>query len=181
MNSLAKPLRDLETHGPALRPWFVLFACATLAVALIAGSQRATTAQSALSGPTTPTAPTAMPAPSDRPPTTRSEFAPTFADAAESLRTGRYADAYGRFVRLADEGDIEAARIALVMHALGPRAFGSSWDATVEQLIEWTQWSEASAKEDLARLRATLHGRSDIPIGRDPPLQSAVSIKGPAR
>ena len=164
MNFIAQLVRNHEPMVSALRPWLVFVACAALAVALIATSQRASTA--VLPSPA-PTASTTAIAPSDRVATMpRTEFAPTFADAAESLRNGRYADAYGRFARLADEGDIDAARMALVMHALGPRAFGSTWDATVEQLAEWTQWSEAAANDELAQLRAALQGHSAYGIAR---------------
>ena len=155
MNFIAQLLHNHKTIVPALRPWLVFVACAALAMALIATSQRASTAVLPQVGPAAPMTTTA---PSDRPAMPRTEFAPTFADAAESLRNGRYADAYGRFVRLADEGDIDAARMALVMHALGPRAFGSTWDASVEQLVEWTRWSDVAANEELAQLRTALHG-----------------------
>ena len=156
MNFIAKLVRRHEAIVPAWRPWLIFLGCTALATALIATSQRASTAVLA---PPVPTAPMTTNAPSDHPAMPRAEFAPTFADAAESLRNGRYADAYGRFVRLADEGDIDAARIALVMHAMGPRAFGSTWDVTAEQLMEWTRWSEVAANEELAQLRAALHGR----------------------
>jgi hypothetical protein len=155
MNFIAQLVRNHEPVVSALRPWLVFVACAALAVALIATSQRASNA--VLPSPV-PSRPMTTIAPSDRPTMPRTEFAPTFADAAESLRNGRYADAYGRFVRLADEGDIDAARVALVMHALGPKLFGSAWDATAEQLVEWTHWSEAAATEELAQWRAALHG-----------------------
>ena len=39
--------------------------------------------------------------------------APTFADASRLFRAGRYAAAYGRFVTMANEGDMHAARVAL--------------------------------------------------------------------
>ena len=97
---------------------------------------------------------TASPLP-DRPALPRTEFGPTFAGAAESLRAGRHAEAYGRFVALADEGDVNAARIALVMHRFGPDVFGSAWDASAEQLVEWTRRSEAAAENEIAHLRST--------------------------
>ena len=83
----------------------------------------------------------------ERTATPRTAFAPTFADAAEALRAGRHAEAYGRFVALADEGDVDAARIALVMHRFGPALFGSPWDASVEQVAQWTRWSEVAAEK----------------------------------
>jgi hypothetical protein len=168
MNFIARYIRHHETMVGVLRPWLVFVGCAGTAIALIATSQRASTA---MLEPPVPIAPVTAAAPSDRAALPHTEFAPTFADAAASLRHGRYADAYGRFVRLADEGDIDAARVALVMHALGPRLFGSAWDATAEQLMEWTRWSDAAAAEELAQLRAALQGpgASRSPLQRPSP------------
>jgi hypothetical protein len=96
----------------------------------------------------------------DRPTMPRVEFAPTFSAAAESLRAGRHAEAYGRFVVLADEGDVDAARIALLLHRFGPDVFGSAWDASVEQVVEWTRWSEAATAKELAQLRGMAGAKS---------------------
>ena len=156
MNFIADFVRSHATTVPTVRLCFVLLACAAVAAAQIATLRPGSVATPSPRPPMT--APKTTTAPPDGPAMPRTEFAPTFEDAAESLRSGRYADAYGRFVRLADEGDVDAARMALVMHALGPKAFGSAWDATVEQLAEWTRWSEAAAKEDLGQLRAALQG-----------------------
>ena len=89
------------------------------------------------------------------PPTVRVAFAPTFGEAAEALRRGRHAEAYGRFVALADDGDVDAGRIALLMHRFGPAVFGSTWDASTDQLALWTRWSSVAAERDLAQLRPT--------------------------
>jgi len=142
-----------ETTVSTLRLWLVFFAFAGVAALLITALQRLDD----LSRPTLPSAPTTASAPHDRPPMPHAALAPTFAAAAESLRTGRHAEAYGRFVTLAEEGDADAGRIALVMHRFGPAIFGSSWDASVEQIEEWTQWSEAAAQKELAQLRAAAH------------------------
>jgi len=85
-----------------------------------------------------------------RPP--HAAFAPTFADAAGLLRVGRHAEAYGRFVALADDGDVDAARFALLMHRYGPAVFGSAWDASPEQVADWTRSSARAADEELANL-----------------------------
>ncbi len=80
--------------------------------------------------------------------------APTFAEASRLFRSGRHAAAYGRFVTLANEGDMHAARVALVMHRFGPTLFGSDWDATTEELAEWSRLARAAEQADLeARLR----------------------------
>ena len=61
-----------------------------------------------------------------------------FAEASRLFRDGRHAAAYARFIQLANEGDREAASIALVMHRHGPVLFGSLWDATTEELEYWS-------------------------------------------
>ena len=162
-----KPIIDLERGRRAslstLRPWLVFLACSAVAALLIAALQRAGEAFSspaALGATGAAAAQVAGSTRFDRLQAPRTAFAPTFADAAESLRTGRYAEAYGRFVALADNGDIDAARIALVMHRYGPAVFGSAWDASGEQLAQWTQWSAVAAQQELAQLRATTNGSS---------------------
>jgi hypothetical protein len=60
------------------------------------------------------------------------------ARAIAAFRAGRFSEAYGRFVALADLGDAEAARLALWMYQRGPSLFGSDWDATPDQLSDWT-------------------------------------------
>ena len=80
--------------------------------------------------------------------------APTFAEASRLFRAGRYAAAYGRFVTMANEGDMHAARVALVMHRFGPTLFGSDWDATTEELAEWSRLARSAEPADIdARLR----------------------------
>jgi hypothetical protein len=138
-----------------LRLWLVFLTFAGVAALLIATLQRL---DAALSPPPVPRPPTMASAKPDPHAIPHEVFVPTFADAAESLRIGRYAEAYGRFVRLADEGDVDAARIALVMHRFGPEVFGSAWDASVEQLAEWMQWNKAASEKELAQLRSAARG-----------------------
>ena len=69
----------------------------------------------------------------------RSEHASVLhARAVDAFRAGRFPEAYGRFVRLADLGDAEAARLALWMYQRGPTLFGREWDATPEQIADWS-------------------------------------------
>lgn len=68
---------------------------------------------------------------------TAAPAAPLHALAVGAFRAGRFPEAYGRFVRLADRGDAEAARLALWMYQHGPTLFGREWDATPEQLARW--------------------------------------------
>ena len=60
------------------------------------------------------------------------------ARAVDAFRAGRFPEAYGRFIRLAELGDAEAARLALWMYQRGPTLFGREWDATPEQIASWT-------------------------------------------
>ena len=126
-----------------LRLWLVFMAFAGAGAVLVAALQRVEgTYRPAHAVHTTPP-----------PPAPGAVLAATFGEAAESLRTGRHAEAYGRFVALADEGDVDAGRIALLMHRFGPSVFGSTWDASVDQLALWTRWSQVAAEKDLSRLR----------------------------
>lgn len=137
-----------------LRLWLVFLAFAGGAALLIAGLQRVETVLPPAFVPNVTasrTLPVAVSPARDRPPVPGAVFATTFAEAAESLRTSRFPEAYGRFVALADEGDVNAARFALLMHRYGPEVFGSTWDASQKQLEEWTRWSEAAARQELAQ------------------------------
>lgn len=86
-------------------------------------------------------------------------LAPALGTAAESdtegydqavaqYQKGRYADAYGRFMALANEGDVDAARTALFMLRYGPQLYNAHWDAMPSQVQRWE------------RLAATAQGRS---------------------
>lgn len=80
-----------------------------------------------------------------------------FAEASRLLRAGRHAAAYGRFVALANDGDREAASIALVMHRHGSALFGSVWDATTEELQYWSDLARSADRAEIeARLRLGL-------------------------
>jgi hypothetical protein len=131
--------------GATVRRWLVFTACAAVATLLIAALQAVDASRGHLQWALAAAPVGAI----------GFQLAPTFADAASSLRLGRHAEAYGRFVALADEGDFDAARVALMMHRFGPTLFGSTWDASTEQLELWTQWSEVAARRDLCYLRPT--------------------------
>lgn len=62
-----------------------------------------------------------------------------FAEASGLYREGRWSGAYGRFARLADQGQIEAARIALHMLRMGPTLYGSDWGASQPQIDLWSR------------------------------------------
>lgn len=57
--------------------------------------------------------------------------------AIASFKVGRFPEAYGRFVRLANGGHPPAARYALWMCEQGPELFGSEWDCTPDQVRSW--------------------------------------------
>lgn len=61
------------------------------------------------------------------------------AQAVLSFQHGRYAEAYGRFMALADAGHAPAAEVALFMYANGRTLFGSQWDVSPDQLAEWAR------------------------------------------
>ena len=62
-----------------------------------------------------------------------------FNKAVEQYQRGQWPDAYGRFIALANNGDRDAARIALFMYRYGPRLFGSHWDASPDDVEAWEQ------------------------------------------
>jgi len=57
--------------------------------------------------------------------------------AVTSFQQGRFPEAYGRFIALADAGHAPAAELALFMFQNGPALFGKDWDVTQEQLTAW--------------------------------------------
>jgi len=62
-----------------------------------------------------------------------------FVQAMAAHRKGDMSGAYGRLVVLANEGDPDAARIALFMHRYGPLLYRSTWDAQADDLESWAQ------------------------------------------
>ena len=63
------------------------------------------------------------------------------ANAVGSFRQGRFSEAFGRFIALADAGHAPAAEMALWMYLHGPTVFGKDWDSSQEQLTAWAQLS----------------------------------------
>jgi hypothetical protein len=72
--------------------------------------------------------------------------------ANEAFQARRYADAYGRFAALADEGDAASAWMALLLVSNGPQLFGSEWSATPGQLRRWTTLAMQQAGQQQARI-----------------------------
>ena len=61
------------------------------------------------------------------------------ANAVASFREGRFSEAYGRLIPLADAGHAPSAELALWMYQHGPAVFGKDWDSTPAQLAAWSQ------------------------------------------
>lgn len=60
-----------------------------------------------------------------------------FQEAVQQYHAGRKAEAFGRFIALANRGDVDAARIALFMHGYGPLLYGKHWEAGREDIEYW--------------------------------------------
>lgn len=58
---------------------------------------------------------------------------------------GRYRQAFDAFSRLADRGDAEAARIAVLMARHGPRLYGDDFTVSAEQATRWTSLVEGTS------------------------------------
>ena len=67
-----------------------------------------------------------------------------FAQALRLYRSGRWSAAYGRFVVLADRGDVPAARIALQMLRHGSDLYGTEWTAAPTQVAGWERVAAAT-------------------------------------
>ena len=61
------------------------------------------------------------------------------ARAVELFRQGRFPEAYGRFIELANAGHPASARHALWMCEQGPTLFGSDWDCAPHEVEEWAR------------------------------------------
>lgn len=61
------------------------------------------------------------------------------ANAVESFRTGRFPEAYGRFIALAEAGHPASARYALLMCQHGLELFGKDWDCSPQEVEDWAR------------------------------------------
>lgn len=59
------------------------------------------------------------------------------ARAVESFRQGRFPEAYGRFIELANTGHPASAQYALWMCEQGPTLFGKDWDCAPYDAANW--------------------------------------------
>lgn len=96
--------------------------------------------------------------------TVAATIAPADFDYAVALyQKGRYAGAYGRFARLADAGNAEAAGIALFMVRNGKGLYGSEWTATNDQLGRWTALGKSVQPNEIAKAGLGTVSRMDRP------------------
>ena len=84
------------------------------------------------------------------------------ANAVASFQQGRFPEAYGRFIALADAGHAPAAEVALFMFHNGPALFGRDWDTTQEQLTAWA----ALAGRPAPVLQPLIYPRIVVPVTR---------------
>ena len=82
------------------------------------------------------------------------------ANALASFRQGRFPEAYGRFIALADAGHAPAAELALWMYLQGPAVFGKQWDSSQEQLTAWA----ALARQPAPTMVALTDRRGASPV-----------------
>ena len=61
------------------------------------------------------------------------------ARAVDSFRQGRFPEAYGRFIALANAGHPASARYALWMCEQGIDLFGKNWDCAPHEVDDWTR------------------------------------------
>jgi hypothetical protein len=84
----------------------------------------------------------------------------SYAGAVTSFQQGRFPEAYGRLIPLADSGHAAAAELALWMYEHGNTVFGRDWDSTPEQL---RAWSVASNRATTVLAKAS-YSKSLIPV-----------------
>jgi hypothetical protein len=61
------------------------------------------------------------------------------ARAVESFRQGRFPEAYGRFIDMANAGHAQSARYALWMCENGMLLFGKDWDCGPHEIEDWAR------------------------------------------
>lgn len=82
------------------------------------------------------------------------------AQALASFRQGRFPEAYGRLIALADLGHPPSAELALWMYQQGTTVFGKDWDSTPAQLAAW---STATGRPVVTMVpQAYPRGRADV-------------------
>ena len=60
-----------------------------------------------------------------------------FNEAVQQFKAGRRSEAFGRFIALANRGDVDSARIALHLHTYGTVLYGTQWEAGRDDVDYW--------------------------------------------
>lgn len=80
---------------------------------------------------------------------------PAYAEAVQEYRAGRWSSAFGRFITLANDGNVESARFALFMQLHGRALYGSDWDASEEDIELWSRMTGTRAPQPVERVTST--------------------------
>jgi hypothetical protein len=96
-----------------------------------------------------------------------------FSEGATFMRQGRFAEAYGRFILGASDGDSDAARLALHMHQYGPQVYGSHWDASAEDLQLWSRLAIKPSRRGMPAFLPQPRARAAVAPRRLPQPQQA--------
>jgi len=78
-----------------------------------------------------------------------------FDQAVHEYRAGHWSAAYGNFMVLANDGNVDAARIALFMYRNGKQLYGADWAATDEDLELWSRMTGTRAPNAPDRVVST--------------------------
>jgi hypothetical protein len=93
------------------------------------------------------------------------------ARALESFRAGRFPEAYGRFMGLANAGHPASARYALWMCENGLALFGKDWDCAPHEVEDWAL-AAGVAMPRIVAARGVPSGAAKVPfspsVGRSP-------------
>lgn len=84
------------------------------------------------------------------------------AKAVAAFQQGRFPEAYGRFMSLADAGHAPAAAVALFMHRNSIGLFGKDWDVSQEQLSAWAALTQQPAPVLEARVYARARSQAAL-------------------
>jgi hypothetical protein len=80
---------------------------------------------------------------------------PAYAQAVQEYRMGRWSSAFGRFIVLANDGNVEAARIALFMQQHGRQLYGSDWEASEDDVVLWSRMAGVRPPGEPERVAST--------------------------
>lgn len=84
------------------------------------------------------------------------------ARAVESFRQGRFPEAHGRFIDMANSGHPASARYALLMCEQGSALFGKDWDCAPHEAGDWARaagvpWSQIAVSQPVAQTSSRRH------------------------